>query len=93
MQGIPGEYISTARRSRKDWFVGTITNNDAREIKLDLSFLEPGKKYKATIYSDDPSVNTETHVRVSSKSVNSKTVLKFALLPSGGEAVYLTPEK
>lgn len=93
VQGTPGEYISTARRSRKDWFVGTITNNDAREIKLDLSFLEPGKKYKATIYSDDPSVNTETHVRVSSKTVNSKTVLKFALLPSGGEAVYLTPEK
>ena len=93
VQGTPGEYISTARRSGKDWFVGTVTNNDAREIKLDLSFLEPGKKYKATIYSDDPSVNTETHVRVSSKSVNSKTVLKFALLPSGGEAVYLTPEK
>ena len=93
VQGTPGEYISTARRSGKDWFVGTVTNNDAREIKLDLSFLEPGKKYKATIYSDDSSVNTETHVRVSSKTVNSKTVLKFALLPSSGEAVYLTPEK
>lgn len=93
LQGTPGEHITTARRSGKDWFVGTITNNDAREVKLELSFLEPGKKYKATIYSDDPSVNTATHVKVSSKSVNSKTVLKLTLLASGGEAVYLTPEK
>jgi alpha-glucosidase len=93
LQGTPGQYITTARRSGKNWFVGTITNNDAREVKLDLSFLEPGKKYKATIYRDDPLVNTATHVKVSSKSVNNKTVLKLLLLASGGEAVYLTPEE
>jgi alpha-glucosidase len=93
LQGTPGQYITTARRSGKNWFVGTITNHDAREVKLDLSFLEPGKKYKATIYRDDPLVNTATHVKVSSKSVNNKTVLKLLLLASGGEAVYLTPEE
>lgn len=89
IQGTPGQYITTARRRGTDWFVGTITNNDARQVKLELKFLEPGKKYKAKIYSDDSSVNTATHVKVSMQTVTSKTVLNISLLPSGGEAISL----
>lgn len=89
IQGMPGQYITTARRKGTDWFVGTITNNDARQVKLELKFLEPGRKYKAKIYSDDPSVNTATHVKVSMQTVTSKTVLNISMQRSGGEAISL----
>lgn len=89
IQGKPGQYITTARRKGAEWFVGAITNTDARPLKLALDFLEPGQKYKAKIYSDDPDMATATHVRVSSKIVTSKSVLTMNLQPSGGEAMSL----
>ena len=52
LQGKPGEFVSTARRKGEDWFIGTITNNDPRMVKLKFDFLPKGKKYTATIYSD-----------------------------------------
>lgn len=53
-----------------------------------MDFLEPGKKYAATIYTDGgEKVKTRTHVAVTDKSVTSKTVLKFDLLPRGGVAM------
>ena len=89
IQGMPGQYITTARRKGSEWFVGTITNNEARSLQVALTFLEPGKKYRAKIYSDDPGKATATRVRVSSSMVNSKTILNISLQPSGGEALYL----
>ena len=93
LQGEVGQYITTARRSGEDWFVGTMTNNDARAVKLSLNFLTKGKKYIAKIYSDDPTVATATKVKVESKKVNASTVLTVSLLPSGGQAIWITPEK
>lgn len=87
LQGVPGEFITTARRAGKEWYVGTITNNDARKVKVSLKFLEPGKKYTAFIYSDDPAVNTATHVRIEQKVVTASTVLDVPLTPSGGQAI------
>ncbi|QEC76453.1 glycoside hydrolase family 97 protein [Mucilaginibacter ginsenosidivorax] len=89
IQGAPGQYITTARRKGTEWFVGTITNNDARTLKMALTFLTPGKKYRAKIYSDDAAVATTTHVRVSSSVLSSKTILTINLQPSGGEAMHL----
>ncbi|GAA3962423.1 glycoside hydrolase family 97 protein [Mucilaginibacter dorajii] len=89
LQGKPGEYITTARRKGTTWFLGTITNNEARSLKIQFTFLEPGKKYRAKIYSDDAGKATATHVRVSDSVVNSKTILDVNLQPSGGEALYL----
>ena len=39
LQGAPGEYITTARRKGQEWYVGTITNNEARSLSVDCSFL------------------------------------------------------
>ncbi|SEO06817.1 alpha-glucosidase [Mucilaginibacter gossypiicola] len=89
IQGKPGEYIVTARRKGSTWFVGMITNNDARQVKFELDFLDQGKKYKATIFSDDPSVNTATHVSVKSRIVTNTNELKSSLLPSGGQALII----
>jgi hypothetical protein len=92
LQGAPGVFVTTARRKGQDWFVGTITNDDSRTVKIDMSFLPKGKKYVATIYSDDPTVQTATHVKITKENVNSSTVLTANLLASGGQAIYITPE-
>jgi len=89
IQGKPGEFITTARRSGKDWFVGTITNNDARVLQLPLNFLPKGQKYIATVYSDDASVNTATHVKVENINVDASAVLQVSLKSSGGQAIWL----
>jgi len=89
LQGLPGEYITTARRKEDDWFIGTITNNNERALKVSLSFLPKGKKYMATIYSDDSTVTTKTKVKVERKKIDASTVLDVKLLASGGQAIWL----
>jgi alpha-glucosidase len=91
LDGQPGAFITMARRRGDDWFLGTITNDSARTMKISFDFLPRGKKYTATIYSDDPAVPTATHVRREQRTVDASTVLSAELSPSGGQAVWLTP--
>ena len=93
MQGYPGQFVTTARRKGADWFVGTITNNDARQLKVRLDFLDQGKRYRATVYEDDKTAPTATKVGLRTVSVDSTSVIDANLLPSGGQAIWLTPEK
>lgn len=91
LQGTPAAYISMARRSGDEWFIGTITNNAARTVKLSFSFLPPNKKYIAKIYSDDPAAATETKVGITEKEVDASTIIDVKLLPSGGQAIWIKP--
>lgn len=89
LDGEIGEYVTIARRSGEEWFVGSMTNNDARKINTSLEFLDNGKKYVANIYTDDDAVQTRTNVRVTRVIVDSKSELSFQLKPSGGCAIHL----
>jgi hypothetical protein len=91
LQGRPGEFVSTARRKENDWFIGTITNNEARTVQLKFDFLPKGKKYVAKIYSDDESVSTQTKVKVETKNITSSTLLTVQLKASGGQAIWIVP--
>jgi alpha-glucosidase len=91
LEGEIGKYITIARRQRKEWFVGTITNNDARELKISLSFLEPGKKYEASIYYDDPGSKVRTKVSIRRIVVDASTLLDTKLIASGGQAIWIKP--
>lgn len=84
-----GKVVSIARRSGNDWFVGTITNNDARNIELKFDFLPKDKKYAAKVYSDDPQGITKTKVKVEEIKADHTTVLKAALQASGGQAIWI----
>lgn len=92
LQGEIGQYITTARRSGNDWFIGTMTNNDARSLELKFDFLPKGKKYQARIYSDDDSVPTKTKVGIQTQEIDAKSVLKVNLKASGGQAIWLAPQ-
>lgn len=91
LSGEIGKFISMARRSGDEWFIGSITNTEAREISIDLSFLESGKKFEAMIYSDDPDKDTQTHVGLKKMKVSSKTILSAKLLASGGQSIHIRP--
>ena len=62
ISGYPGESIVMARRKGDVWFAAAMTNNEASTQTIPLTFLTPGKRYKAYIYTDDMSVKTATHV-------------------------------
>lgn len=89
LDGRIGEYIVIARRSSDEWFIGGITNNDAREIELNFDFLDEGEKYMATFYQDDESINTWTQVSLKQKKLTSKSKIKLPLKASGGVAIWI----
>ncbi len=91
LQGEIGKYVSIARKSKENWFIGTITNTEAREMELSFSFLNKNKQYEATIYADDESVATRTHVGISKLKIDWKSKLKISLNPSVGQAVWIKP--
>jgi alpha-glucosidase len=92
LNGRIGQYITVARRSGEQWFMGIITNDERRSLKIPLDFLSPGKTYRASIYRDDPSVDTRTHVRIDRIKVNASQMLDVELSPSCGQAVRLESE-
>lgn len=51
LAGEVGEYVAIARRKGDTWYAGAMTNWNARELVLDLSFLSPGS-YRAVIFAD-----------------------------------------
>jgi len=91
MDGEIGQFITIARRKGEEWFVGTVTNTDARELKVALSFLTPGKKYEASIYYDDPNSAVRTKISIKRIKVDANTVLDTKLIASGGQAIWIRP--
>lgn len=90
LDGAIGEYITMARRKDNVWYVGCLTNNDARKLNVSLDFLEEGKKYELTMFTDGgEKVKTRTHVAIDTKKVTAKTNLKLSLLPRGGVAMII----
>ncbi|MGM9736044.1 MAG: glycoside hydrolase family 97 protein [Candidatus Cryptobacteroides sp.] len=88
----PGECIVTARQGKKDgqWFVGGVTDENRRTVKVPLDFLEKGQKYEATIYADAPDADYQTNPQsyvITKKKVTAKDVLKLDMARGGGFAV------
>jgi alpha-glucosidase len=98
IDGKIGDYVIVARKAKnsEDWFVGAITDEEARTFAVPLDFLTPGKRYVAEIYADGPGANWATNplpVSISKRGVSSKTSLSLVLAPGGGQAIRITPAK
>ena len=92
LQGEPGEYVAIVRRAGEDFFLGAATNGSAREIEIPLTFLEKGKSYEATIYSDGDDAHWKTNptsYKIEKKTVSSNDTLFVKMAAGGGCAVYL----
>ena len=95
--GEIGKYVTIARKERGGdrWFVGSITNEEARQIDLPLSFLDAGKQYRAIIYEDGPDADYEKNpysMTVRQVPVTNQSVLTLKLARSGGAAVRIELE-
>ena len=92
LQGEPGEYVAIVRRAGTNFFLGAATNGEARSIEIPLTFLEKGKSYEATIYSDGDDAHWETNptsYKIEKKTVSSNDTLFIKMAAGGGCAVYL----
>jgi alpha-glucosidase len=93
LSGRPGRFITIARRKGREWYVGSITNWDRREMQLPLTFLGAGK-YVAEIYTDGPNAARQPKQSVLEKrSVEAGTVLMLKFAPGGGAAIRIVPEQ
>jgi alpha-glucosidase len=91
IDGLPMRYITLARRSGKDWYVGSLTNWEERDSKAPLDFLGEGK-YVAEIYADAPDAATNaTHIAFSKRPVDRSTVLDIHMVSGGGNAIWIHP--
>lgn len=92
LEAEPGDYITIARKAKgkNAWFVGGITDENARTATIPFDYLPAGKNYIATIYADaeDASWNLKPQsYTVSKVIVTPKTVLKQYIAPGGGVAI------
>ena len=93
LHGIPGEYITIARRNGDEWFLGSMTSWTPRSIELPLDFLGAGR-YTAEIYADAPdAAQSPKNVTIRTQSVRRTGTLKVQLAPGGGCAVRFVPRQ
>lgn len=96
IEAEPGDYITIARKAKRkeDWFIGAITDENARVSQIPLNFLTKEKDYVATIYRDaddaDWKNNPEAY-KIERFKVDAKTILKLKLANGGGTAISLKP--
>lgn len=92
LEAEPGDYITIARKAKgkNEWFVGAITDENARTATIPFDFLPDGKKYIATIYEDGKDADWEKNPQsyhIFKAVVTNKSVLKQKLARSGGAAI------
>lgn len=92
LNGVPAEYVTLARRSGNNWYLGSMSNWTPRELIVPLDFLGSGK-YIAEIYADAPDAAQQPkHVTIEKKTVTHASRLKLQLAPGGGCAVRFVPK-
>ncbi len=97
LAGEVGDYVVFARKERKhkqysgnDWFLGAVTDEEAREIPITLDFLESGKTFEAQIYADGNKAEWKQNpydMNIYRQKVTSNDKLTLKLAAGGGVAI------
>ncbi|WP_106640044.1 glycoside hydrolase family 97 protein [Allosphingosinicella vermicomposti] len=92
LNGEIGDYVTIARKDRnsENWYLGAVSDEQARTLSASLSFLTPGKRYRAEIYRDGPDADWKTNgksIVIEKKNVTSADTLTLNLAPGGGQAI------
>ncbi len=96
LQAEPGDYLIISRKEKNapNWFLGAITDEQARKFSQPLNFLDANRKYVAKIYHDAANADWQSNpmaYAIDSFIVDSKTILKLNLAPGGGTAISFMP--
>jgi alpha-glucosidase len=91
--GRMGEYIISVRKAGNDWYIGALTNWDARHVEVVLDFLDDGD-YVATLLLDglNAAKRGEDHL-IETRSVKKSDKLLLNMAPGGGAAIKLIKTK
>ncbi len=89
-----GQYVTYVRQERgtDNWYVGSVTDAQARDLTLPLDFLTEGRSYQAIIYEDSPDADYRANpypMTIRRQDVNCGTVLRLHLAPGGGVAIQI----
>lgn len=92
LEAEPGDYITIARKAKgkDEWYIGGITDENARTSTVTFKYLPKGKSFTATIYADGKDASYDKNPQsytVRKMKVNSKTVIKQQMAPGGGFAI------
>jgi alpha-glucosidase len=87
LAGDIDEFVAVARRKGKDWYIGVMNTEQAREITLPLAFIGAGK-FRAKLWLDGAEPRT---LDISERAATSADSLTLKLAPSGGAAVRIAP--
>ena len=96
LEAEPGDYLTVVRKEKNGerWFLGAITDENARKTEIKLDFLTSNKKYQAIIYQDgtdaDWKNNPKSYV-IKTMEVTSKSKIKLNLANGGGTAISFKP--
>ncbi len=96
LEAEPGEFITVARKAKgaDKWFVGNVAGENGYTSKISFEFLDPGKKYTATIYSDAKNAHYKTNPQayeIQEMTVTNKSKLIQYSAPGGGYAISIVP--
>ena len=95
LEAEPGDFLTVARKTKgkDEWFLGAITDENARMTTISLNFLTKGKTYKATIYEDGKEADWEKNPKsyaIKTIQVTSNSKIKLNLANGGGTAISFT---
>jgi alpha-glucosidase len=93
-----GDYVVVARQERdgQDWYLGAVTDEEARTLEISLSFLNPGVSYVAEVYADGPEahwLHNPLPVEISQRTVDAGSHLTLSLAAGGGQAIRIRPAR
>jgi alpha-glucosidase len=93
LSGEPPKFVAIARQKDNVWFLGAMTNWDARDLEIPLSFLGAGE-FEAQIFADGPDADKDaTSLSIAKKRAKASDKLNIHLAPGGGLAVIITTIK
>ncbi|PNE29635.1 alpha-glucosidase [Tannerella sp. oral taxon 808] len=92
LEAEPGRYITVARKAKgtNNWFVGCTAGEDGHMAHVSFDFLDPGRKYTATIYADAPTAHYEKNPQaytIKQMKVTNKSKLTLRAASGGGFAI------
>ncbi len=92
LNGEVGDYVTIARKDRHsdNWYLGAVSDEQARTLKVPLAFLDRGRRYTAQIYRDGEHADWKQHredIVIEEREVGAQDTLTLQLAPGGGQAI------
>tara|TARA_R110000868_G_scaffold720_5_gene5284 strand:- start:27188 stop:29248 length:2061 start_codon:yes stop_codon:yes gene_type:complete len=94
LNGEVGDFVTIARKEKftGNWFVGSITDENPRDIEINFNFLDDDQSYNAIIYKDGKDANWKDNqfaIAIEKLIITKGTKLAVHLAPGGGFAMSL----